>query len=204
MIYLIKFLILSLLGLAALFFIFKNVYFFIILFLGFSVFSVYLVIKNIIDRKISKTKVSSRSDLYCKEQGEMFIFWMLWPTFLRICDDLNFKYILENFSKVTFKEQFLFMFTISGFIWVLCILIMFINVKIGSKKGIVYKEGLILQNGKLYSFDNVRSYEFKTSFKGMKYRDLILTYNGEFVKTVCIYKDDIDKFKELLEKNCQG
>ena len=65
----------------------------------------------------------------------------------------------------------------------------------------MYKEGLILENGKLYSFDNVKSYEFKVSARGIKYRDLILTFEDKTVKKLYIYKDDTDKFKDLLGIN---
>lgn len=196
------FLSLLFIGLGILSFIFKSIYFFIITFSGFSIFLVYTLIKSVKYRKISKTEVSSKIDLYCKESGIIVDYWVYLILWSNVKYDLNFKYILENFSKSIFKEQFFFVYDISIVICILCALIMFIYAIIDSKKGIIYKEGLILGDGKLYRFDRIKSYEFKTSFKGREYRDLVLNFNKKISKTMYIYKDDIDKFKELLEKNC--
>ncbi|WP_147568476.1 hypothetical protein [[Clostridium] dakarense] len=78
---------------------------------------------------------------------------------------------------------------------------MYICDKIKSKNWILYKEGFLLGDGILYSFDSVESYEFKTSFKGIKYNNLVLNFDNKAIKTLYIYKDDIDKFKDLLDKN---
>lgn len=188
-------------GIVILSIIIKNIYLFIVLLFGVTIYSLYESIKNIVSRRNSKRKVSSKIDLYCKEFGELDSLWMLLPIIVIAGDDINFKYILKNFSKVSFSDQLSFIFSIFGFIWILCFLTVFICSKRDSKKGIVYKEGLILENGKLYSFDNVKNYEFKVSARGIKYRDLILTFDDKTVKKLYIYKDDIDKFKDLLDKN---
>ncbi|MGX4599134.1 hypothetical protein [Faecalimicrobium sp. JNUCC 81] len=194
-------LVILLIGIVFLSIILKNIYFFSIVVGTFSICIIYILVNTIVYRKKSKNKVSSKVDLYCKGQEGIGIFWIYFPILINIGNDLNFNYILENFSEVSFKEQYLFIFIINGVIWALCFLIMFIYEKIDSKKGIVYREGLILSDGKLYSFDKVKNYKFNTSFKGMKYRDLVLTYDDKNVKTVCIYNEDIDKFKALLDKN---
>lgn len=195
------FLVVLLLGSVFLAVIIKNIYFLAILTCGLSTIMIFTFIKSIIDRKTSKTRVSSKINLYCKEPIGIGIFLMYFPLLIKINYDLNFNHVLENFSKVTFKEQYTFIFIINSFIWILLLLILFIHAKIDSKKGIVYKEGLILADGKLYTFDSVKSYEFTSSYKGIKYRNLILTYNKKTVKTINIYKDDIDKFKTLLDQN---
>lgn len=194
-------LVILLIGIVFLSIILKNIYFFSIVVGAFSICIIYILIKTIVYRKKSKNKVSSKVDLYCKGQEGIGICWIYLPILINIGNHLNFNYILKNFSQVSFKEQYLFIFIVNGAIWALCFLIMFIYEKTDSKKGIVYKEGLILSDGKLYSFDMVKNYKFNTSFKGVKYRDLVLTYDNKTVKTVCIYNEDIDKFKALLDKN---
>ncbi|MBO3443912.1 hypothetical protein [Clostridium sp. CCUG 7971] len=195
------FLVILLIGILFLSIILKNIYFFSVVVGAFSICIIYILVNTIVYRKKSKNKVSSKVDLYCKGQEGIGMCWIYFPILISIGNDLNFNYILENFSEVSFKEQYLFIFIINGVIWALCFLIMFIYEKIDSKKGIVYREGLILSDGKLYSFDKVKNYKFNTSFKGMKYRDLVLTYDDKNIKTVCIYNEDIDKFKALLDKN---
>lgn len=197
----ILFWVLLFIGLAFLALIFENIYFFIIAFSGYSIFTIYTLIKIIMNRKVSKTKVSSKIDLYCEESRILSEYWYNFIFCASIKYDLNFKYILQNFSKSTFLDQFFFVFNINMVICILCVLTMYIYAKIDSKKGILYKEGFISGEGKLYSFNNLKSYKIKTSFKGRQYRDLVLTYNNKAVKTLYIYKDDIDKFKDLLDKD---
>lgn len=179
----------------------ENIYFSTILISLFSVYMAYLIIKNSVYRKISKTKVSSRIDLYCKEAGiknDFLIFFILIPNVNYI---FEFIFTLENFYNMDFINQFLFILNISIFILMMCFLIKFIYTKIDTKKGIVYKEGLILDNGKLYRFDSVKGYEFINSFEDSGYIDLILTYDEKTIKTMYIHNEDIDKFKALLDKN---
>ncbi|MBO3443908.1 hypothetical protein [Clostridium sp. CCUG 7971] len=188
-------------GIVILSIIIKNIYLFIVLLFGFTIYSLYESIKNIVSRRNSKRKVSSKIDLYCKEFGALDSIWMFFYIIIIAGDDINFKYIVKNFSRVSFSDQLSFVFSIFGFIWILFFLTVFIYSKSDSKKGIVYKEGLILENGKLYSFDSIKSYEFKVSGRGIKYSDLVLTFDGKTVKKLYVYKDDTDKFKELLDKN---
>lgn len=179
----------------------ENIYLFTILISVISISIVYMCIKSVNYRKVSNKKISSRIDLYCKEAVVTDRFWIYFIIFMMADYSLDFKYILENFSKVPFKEQSLFIVDINSVIWILCLLIMFIYTKISSKKGILYKEGLILDDGKFYSFESAKSYNFKSSFRGREYRDLVLKYDNKTFKTVYIYNDDIDKFKALLDKN---
>lgn len=195
-----KFSILLWIGLVFLYSI-ENINIFIILFTGISIYVVHKFITNIIDIKTFKNKVSSKIDLYCKEPIIGIFIFFFWVFFIIIANrGLDFKYIIENFYKVPFKEQHLFIFTINGSIWMLCFFIMSIYAKISSKKGILYKEGFLLGDGKLYRFDSVKSYDFNISFKGIKYNNLVLNFDNKVTKTLHIYKDDIEKFKDLLEK----
>ncbi|WP_147568477.1 hypothetical protein [[Clostridium] dakarense] len=157
--------------------------------------------KSVNYRRSSKKKVSSRIDLYCKEAELPDRFWIYFTIIMMVDYSLDFKYILENFSKVPFKEQSLFIVDINSVIWILCLLIMLIYSKASSRKGILYKEGLILDDGKFYSFESIKSYNFKSSFRGTKYRDLVLKYDNKTFKRMYIYNEDIDKFKTLLDKN---
>lgn len=182
-------------------YIIKNIYFFIMLFTGVSVYMVYNIIKSIINIKNYKVNTFSKIDLYCREPGVVIIFLIILMFTIIISSwDIDFIYILKNFSKISFKEQHNFIYTISCSIWVICPLIMYICDKIKSNNWILYKEGFLLGDGKLYSFDSVKSYEFKTSWKGIKYNNLVLTFDNKVIKILYIYNEDIDKFKDLLER----
>ncbi|MGX4599135.1 hypothetical protein [Faecalimicrobium sp. JNUCC 81] len=160
-----------------------------------------MCIKSVNYREASKKKVSERIDLYCKEIEVTDRFWIYFIIFMMVDYSLDFKYIMENFAKVPFEEQSLFIVDINSIIWILCLLIMFIYTKASSRKGILYKEGLILDDGKFYSFESAKSYNFKSSFRGTKYRDLVLKYDNKTFKRMYIYNEEIDKFKAILDKN---
>lgn len=179
----------------------ENIYIFAILISVISISTVYMCIENVNHRKDSKKRVSGRIDLYCKEVEVTDRFWIYFIIFMMVDYSLDFKYIMKNFSEVPFKEQYLFIFDINSVIWILCLLIMFIYTKASSMKGVLYKEGLILDDGKFYSFESIKSYNFKSSFRGKKYRELVLKYDNKTFKRMYIYNDDIDKFKALLDKN---
>lgn len=178
----------------------KNIYLFIIAITGFTIYLIYVYITCVTNRKVYKVEVSEKINLYCKSRLEdSFSFTYISAIVPIVNFDIDFKYIIGNFFTAPFMDQFEFIYIINAILW----LVMFISIeryiKIDSKQGILYKEGLILENGRLYRFSNVKSYEFKTSFKGIKYRELVLTFDDNKVKTVYIYKDDIEKFKELLK-----
>ncbi|MGX4599130.1 hypothetical protein [Faecalimicrobium sp. JNUCC 81] len=179
----------------------ENIYLLNVLIFGISIYSLYESIKNIVYMESSKRKISSKMNLYCKELGVTGNLLTFFIILINIDYHIKIKYILENFSKVSFSEQLQFVINIYGILWISGILIVFIYFKISLREGIIYKEGLILDKSKLYSFYSTKSYEFKTSVKGIKYRDLVLTYDDKVVKTLRIYKDDVDKFKDLLDKN---
>ncbi|MGX4599131.1 hypothetical protein [Faecalimicrobium sp. JNUCC 81] len=179
----------------------KNIYIFIIVFTGLSIYMVYNAIKSIINIKTCKIKTFSKIDLYYREQKiGVFIFlaWIFMMLFVNWKLDIN--YVLENFYKASFNEQYLFIAAINSSVWLICPLIVCAYVKVKSKNEILYKEGVLFGDGKLYSFDSVKSYEFKTSWKGIKYNNLVLTFDNKAIKTLYIYNEDIDKFKDLLER----
>lgn len=113
---------------------------------------------------------------------------------------VNVIYIIENFSTIPLIEQLKLKIVILVVIITLLTILSKIYMMLDSKEGIVYKEGLILNDGKLYRFSDVKKYEFKNSSISYKYRDLVLTYENNETKTMYINKDDIAKFDDLLNK----
>ncbi|MDK2563646.1 hypothetical protein QOZ84_08790 [Romboutsia sedimentorum] len=113
---------------------------------------------------------------------------------------VNVIYIIENFSTIPLIEQLKLTIVILVVIITLLTILSKIYMMLDSKEGIVYKEGLILNDGKLYRFSDVKKYEFKNSSISYKYRDLVLTYENNETKTMYINKDDIAKFDDLLNK----
>lgn len=179
----------------------KNIYIFMILYVGISIYMVYNAIKSIININTCKIKTFSKIDLYYREQKIGVVIFLAWIFIMLLVNwKLDINYVLENFSKTSFNEQYLFISAISCSIWVICLLIVYLYVKVKSNNWILYKEGFLLGDGILYSFDSVKSYEFKTSWKGIKYNNLVLTFDNKAIKTLYIYNEDIDKFKDLLER----
>jgi hypothetical protein len=160
----------------------KNIYLFTLLISGLTLYTIYIYVTSLINGRISRGKVSTKIDLYCKYPFDSNIF-------------IVYLIILP------FVDQYEFIYNMNAIIWVIIFTLMGIQNKFNFKKGIVFKEGIILDDGNLYRFDYVKKYEIKHSDKGFKYRDLVLTYKDNKIKTVYIYKYDIEEFKGLLEFN---
>lgn len=196
---------LILLGIELLFII-QNIYINSILLVLWSIIITYKGIKNINNRKKSEKKVFNKVNMYCKQYNEAsYIYYIYIPAVIFINSisealQINVRYIIEHFYTALFVEQLKLIFIILAVIFTVLTIAIHMYIMFDSKKGIVYKEGLILDDGKLYKFGDVKMYEFNISSRGYKYKDVVLTYENES-KIVCINKDDIAKFEDLLNKD---
>jgi hypothetical protein len=172
-----------------------------------SVITTYQGIKTIHNLKKTKKKVLNRISIYCKQEidKDSFIYYGYIPIMI-ITDSIervlgvDVIYIIKHFSKVALIEQLKLMIVILVVIITLLTILSKVYMMINFKEGIVYEEGLTLNDGKLYRFSDVKKYEFKNSPISYKYRNIVLIYKNNETKTVYINRDDIDKIDDLINK----